>query len=124
MGGTGVGSSSQKGKGKETFVDLFPEGLEEKIGGVVQTLRKESVSAVEQAKQEYVSGVRSQAGENRLGELVSISGQLEEDFNTWSSIFEFQIQKLPPRQLQLVVMDRQFKSNLVFYTYTLVSTCK
>src|SRR5258708_28289670 len=34
---TGVASSSQKGKGKETFVDLFPEGLEEKIGGVVQT---------------------------------------------------------------------------------------
>src|SRR5260370_41713030 len=107
MGGTGVGSSSQKGKGKETFVDLFPEGLEEKIGGVVQTLRKESVSAVEQAKQEYVSGVRSQAGENRLGELVIISGQLEEDFNTWSSIRDSAIRNIPSSELHRLIIDRK-----------------
>ncbi len=119
---TGVASSSQKGKGKETFVDLFPEGLEEKIGGVVQTLRKESVSAVEQAKQEYVSGVRSQAGENRLGELVSISGQLEEDFNTWSRIFEIQ-KDIPSRELfQLGGAERQFKAVIDGYKQSLEST--
>src|SRR5260370_13545637 len=122
MGGTGVGSSSQKGKGKETFVDLFPEGLEEKIGGVVQTLGKEAVSGVEEAKQEYVSGVRRQAGENRLGELVSISGQLEEDFNTWSRIFEIQ-KDIPSRELfQLGGAERQFKAVIDGYKQSLEST--
>src|SRR5258708_33511795 len=52
---TGV-SSSQKGKGKETSIDLFREGLKKRIDEVVQLLRNEERKRVVEGKRTDLVG--------------------------------------------------------------------